>query len=58
MAYKEENNNILVWMICSILYKIHFIHGMLSTIEPEKCDHQTEIGETTYFLQLFFTLIV
>jgi hypothetical protein len=45
-------------MICSILDKFHFIDGMSSTIEPEKCDHQTEIGETTYFLQLFFTLIV
>lgn len=46
MASKEENSNILVRLICSILDKFHFIDRMSSTAEPEKRDHQTEIGET------------
>jgi U3 small nucleolar RNA-associated protein 20 len=41
MDSKEENRNILVWIICFIIDKFHFIDGMSSIVEPEKCDHQT-----------------
>jgi len=57
MASKEENKNILVRVICSILDKFHFIDGMSLAIEPEKCDHQINIGQTMYFVHLFFTMI-
>lgn len=48
MASKEDNRNILIRLICSILDKFHFIDGMPSTVEPEKHDHQIEIGETAF----------
>jgi len=45
---EEDNRNILIQLICSILDKFHFIDGMSSTVEPEKHDHQIEIGETSF----------
>jgi hypothetical protein len=54
---REYKYNCMVYLLY-ILDKFIFIDGMYSTLEPKKSDHQTEIGETIYFLQLFFTLIV
>lgn len=46
MVSKEENSNIPVRLICSILDKFHFIDGMASAVGAEKHDHQSKIGET------------